>query len=87
MKHAHAGHVRILLHGHPESGRIDLTIEDDGIGHDVASVRAGLGWLGMKERASMLGGSLSIGQSRLGGVLVTCSIPCRPPVEQDKEDT
>lgn len=87
MKHAHAGHVRIMLHGHPESGRIDLTIEDDGVGHDVARVRAGLGWLGMKERASMLGGSLSIGQSRLGGVLVTCSIPCRPPIEQDKEDT
>lgn len=88
MKHAHASHVRIMLHGHPESGRIDLTIEDDGVGHDVARVRAGLGWLGMKERASMLGGSLSIGQSRLGGVLVTCSIPCRPPIEQhDREDT
>lgn len=86
MKHAQAGHVRVTLSGFAESGQLELTIEDDGVGHDAASVRAGLGWLGMKERASMLGGSLSIGQSRLGGVLVTCRVPLRRPVKPEHKD-
>lgn len=75
VKHARASHVRISLRRESDAGSIELDIEDDGVGHDAASVRAGLGWLGMKERASMLGGELTIGQSRLGGVLVRCRVP------------
>lgn len=75
MKHANASHVRITLCHRPDIHIIELVIEDNGCGHDVSGTRAGLGWLGMTERASMLGGSLTIGQSSLGGVMVSCAFP------------
>jgi two-component system sensor histidine kinase UhpB len=73
MKHANASHVRIVLSHDADTDTVELAIEDDGSGYDTARVRPGLGWLGMGERASMLGGSLTIDKSSLGGVLVSCS--------------
>lgn len=73
MKHANASHVRIVLSHHAETDTVELAIEDDGSGYDAARVRPGLGWMGMGERASMLGGSLTIDKSSLGGVMVSCS--------------
>jgi two-component system sensor histidine kinase UhpB len=75
MKHAHASHVRISLSHRADPDTVELVIEDDGRGHDASQVRAGLGWLGMAERASMLGGSLTIGESTLRGVLIRCVFP------------
>lgn len=73
IKHANASHVRIILSHDASTDSVELAIEDDGSGYDAARVRPGLGWLGMGERASMLGGSLTIDKSSLGGVLVSCS--------------
>jgi two-component system, NarL family, sensor histidine kinase UhpB len=78
IKHASASHVRIRLSECAPGRMVELIIEDDGVGHDAATVRAGLGWLGMQERASMLHGELSISQSRLGGVMVRCRFPAGP---------
>lgn len=75
MKHARASHVRITVNRSSDGAALDLSIEDDGVGCDTRSMRGGLGWIGMKERTSMLGGNLTIGQSRLGGILVKCRIP------------
>lgn len=75
MKHAHASHVRIVLGHDVDTDRVELAIEDDGAGHDDITVKAGLGWMGMKERASMLQGELSISRSRLGGVMIRGSFP------------
>jgi two-component system sensor histidine kinase UhpB len=75
MKHAHASHVRIRLACQEPECDVEVTIEDDGTGHDASAFRAGLGWMGMKERASMLHGELSIGPSTLGGMMVQCRFP------------
>ncbi|MDP3874120.1 MAG: histidine kinase [Methyloversatilis sp.] len=81
MKHANASHVRIVLGHHADTDTIELAIEDDGGGYDAVRVRPGLGWLGMGERASMLGGALTIDTSSLGGVMVSCSF--RHPAHAD----
>jgi len=75
VKHSGASHVRISLDHDGKERRIDLVIEDDGRGHDLSEPRAGLGWLGMKERTAMLGGILTITDSSLGGVMVRCAFP------------
>lgn len=75
VKHSGASHVRISLDHDAEEHRIDLVIEDDGRGYDLSGEHTGLGWMGMKERAAMLRGTLTITRSNLGGVKVSCSFP------------
>jgi signal transduction histidine kinase len=62
MKHAKARAVTVEVSRNGE--RLQLSVRDDGVGFDVASVReqavrgASLGLLGMEERASLAGGGL-----------------------------
>jgi signal transduction histidine kinase len=64
-KHAKAANVTIRLA--TDRAQLLLTIEDDGIGFDLASrSRSGLGLLTMRERAEFLGGSFSL-DTRPGG--------------------
>lgn len=67
-KHAHAGHVVVVLRGDPE--RLSLAIEDDGRGFDLDALGrteslAGQGILSMRERAAYVAGVLVI-ESRPG---------------------
>jgi len=58
--HAKAHNVRVVLE--QADGRLKLTVTDDGCGFDPSTLQGNLhfGLLGMRERAEMLGGSLSI---------------------------
>jgi len=60
QRHGAAQHVRVALEY--RDGRVRVTIQDDGRGFDVAEVlkSEGPGLLGMRERATMLGGELTI---------------------------
>jgi signal transduction histidine kinase len=64
LRHANAEHVTVELEAGDET--LVLTIRDDGVGFDLDSVlsdstdRASMGTLGMQERASLAGGSISI---------------------------
>lgn len=72
-RHAHAKHVAITLTQKPCV--ICLRIHDDGKGYDVQQQQHGLGIFGMRERAMLLGGTLSI-SSQLGhGTLVEAQLP------------
>ncbi len=68
-KHAHAGRVDIAIRR--EGGQITITVEDDGVGFEVAEALGrkagdrGLGLAALDERARMLGGSLEI-RSKIG---------------------
>lgn len=77
-RHARAGHVLVSL---ARDGRLlRLSVEDDGVGFDVASSRAsgGLGLFGIQERLSLVGGSLHI-HSRPGkGTRVVAEVPLAP---------
>jgi len=55
-KHSKANHVSISLMRNKDD-RIELVIEDNGIGFDMESIKKGLGLGSMRERAEWSGGS------------------------------
>jgi signal transduction histidine kinase len=75
-KHSGATACRIRL----ARSDVELTIciEDDGAGFDVsdtAAARRGLGLVGMRERASLLAGEVSLASERGGGTRVAARLP------------
>jgi PAS domain S-box-containing protein len=78
LKHAEASSVGVILERHQRS--LHLIVEDNGRGFDVEAVMdapgAGgrIGLVGMKERITMVGGTLSV-ESSLGGTTVFVRIP------------
>jgi two-component system, NarL family, sensor histidine kinase UhpB len=76
MRHARATQVRITLAreaGPPD--RVRLRIEDDGRGLGSAASSAGLGLLGMRERAQMLQGRCDLRPRSPRGIAVECVLP------------
>ncbi len=74
-RHAAARRVDVTLSG--TGGRVRLTIVDDGKGFGVRKRGDGLGIDGMRERAALAGGTLTI-RSRPGhGTTVTVNLPLR----------
>jgi PAS domain S-box-containing protein len=62
VKHASAKHVAVTLGG-TEQGEVELVVVDDGIGFDTARVcegQKGMGIVGMRERAQLVGGTVKI---------------------------
>jgi PAS domain S-box-containing protein len=74
-RHAGAGRAAVILQR--RDGHISAIVEDDGAGFDVteALCRGRLGLLGMRERAEMLGGSLTIESQPGRGATVFIEIP------------
>ncbi len=79
-KYANAGAVHFRLSF--ERKQVTLQVRDDGAGFDVQSVLShgledgrGLGLLGMRERAEMLGGELEIESNIGGGTRVQVKLP------------
>jgi signal transduction histidine kinase len=79
VKHANAHAVSVLLE--QRDGRAILVVEDDGAGFDVETIhRPGeparkLGILGMEERASLIGGSLTVESQPGKGTAVFAEVP------------
>ncbi len=71
LKHAHARSARVRVHYLPT--RIDLEVADDGAGGTPKG--NGHGLVGMRERVSLYGGTLSLGDAPEGGFPVRASIP------------
>jgi signal transduction histidine kinase len=78
-KHARARHVTVHLT--QQGAFIQLAINDDGIGFDHRARRkgtGGLGLLGMRERATYVGGTLKIKSARRAGTEIEIRIPLPP---------
>ncbi|MEZ5386026.1 MAG: PAS domain S-box protein [Prosthecobacter sp.] len=74
VKHGQARRVEIRLIR--QSGRVVLTIRDDGVGiPDKPAKGTGMGLLTMSHRAQMMGGTLSVTPRPNGGTQVLCSVP------------
>jgi signal transduction histidine kinase len=58
VKHACAERVSLSVHQRPD--RVEVNVLDDGRGFDPHGVRAGFGLTGMRERALLAGGRLSV---------------------------
>ncbi len=77
VKHASAKHVAVTL-GSTEQGEVELIVADDGIGFDTARVcegQKGMGIVGMRERARLVGGTVKIISRPGEGTTVIFSIP------------
>ena len=78
-KHAQANDVYIQLEYRPK--HVVVSVRDDGVGFDLDMVRMSrsrrpsLGLAGMRERAALLGGEVSIQSSPGQGTLVEASLP------------
>ena len=78
-KHSKADHVRLSLKN--TDGRMELTIQDNGVGFDPDRVldlertRRGFGLSSMKERAEFSGGSLTIDSAKGKGTTIRAEWP------------
>jgi PAS domain S-box-containing protein len=70
-KHARADHVDVVFERSADT--LSLIIEDNGIGFDVSAAQAagrGLGLIGMRERAALVGADLQIESTTGGGTTI-----------------
>ena len=75
MRHAQATHVDIILEC--RNGHLIAIVEDDGIGFDPTTINTQehLGVFGMRERAAMLGGTLTIESQPGIGTTIHVEVP------------
>jgi PAS domain S-box-containing protein len=84
-KHAQAENVAVLLDRRQD--RVSLIVEDDGIGFDVeqpVGPRQRFGVIGMRERATILGGTLDVESHPGKGATVVARIPVRSSPERKR---
>ncbi|MBA3767486.1 MAG: hypothetical protein H0W99_10945, partial [Acidobacteria bacterium] len=83
-KHARAASVTVLLEG--RAGAVSLIIEDDGVGFDAENTSGakdkGLGLVGMRERAALVGGTLEVESHPEEGTRVIVRIPAPPATQR-----
>jgi two-component system sensor histidine kinase UhpB len=81
VQHAGAEHLRVRLIGADET--IELRISDDGAGYEGGRARERLGIAGMRERALLCGGELSVESAPGAGTRVTlrADLPMRVGME------
>jgi signal transduction histidine kinase len=89
-RHAEARSIRVGLQH--RSGRVVLTIEDDGKGFRpeqlrIVPARSGLGLLGIEERVAGFGGTFRVESAPGRGTRLAAELPdlIRPPSDQDME--
>jgi signal transduction histidine kinase len=76
-KHAGADRARVRLTWHGD--RVTITIDDDGADTRTAPDRPpGYGLIGMRERATAVGGTLATGRRPDGGFRVRADLPLQP---------
>jgi signal transduction histidine kinase len=75
MKHASAERVTINLV--EEANSVTLTVADDGSGFDPEQLTGGFGLVSMRDRVSLVSGSLSIDSSPGRGTTVRIEVPAR----------
>jgi signal transduction histidine kinase len=89
VKHARATSCRVALRRQDQ--RLNLTIEDDGIGFDLAPAdskeRRGLGLVGIRERVAQLRGTFRIERGVTAGTKIVVELPARSRVTIDPDDS
>ncbi|MFB2559758.1 ATP-binding protein [Sphingobium sp. sgz301303] len=77
IRHAQARHVAV--DGGLADGRLWLSISDDGIGFDPASVTQGYGLVNIERRIAAVGGNVAITPG-MPGTRILINLPAHPPV-------
>ena len=73
IKHANASHVNVQLY--KIKNKLVMTVEDDGIGFDVAAQRKGHGLLNIKSRIETVNGNVEYESDSGSETVITLSIP------------
>ena len=87
LRHSRAKNINVTLSANEQHLR--LVVEDDGVGFDPAAARdraergGSLGVLGMHERASLVGGSLSLLSAPGRGTMIDAVFPLSNPPAAD----
>lgn len=75
----HAGASRVVVELAESDGRIDVCVQDDGVGFDLMEEpnenASGFGLFSIRERLDNMQGSLAVERPSPGGVRVTVSVP------------
>lgn len=87
IRHAAATEVTIFCGVKAHHFCLEITDNGCGISPQASRKKNAFGLLGIRERASLLGGTARISRRRAGGTLVKVSVPCsknpgRPPVKE-----
>jgi signal transduction histidine kinase len=82
LKHARATRVRMVTRNHARY--VEIRVEDDGDGFDIATAQMGRGLKSQQRRAQRLGGSLRIDSSIGHGTRLSLRLPVTrmPPAQQ-----
>jgi signal transduction histidine kinase len=84
----HAGATKVVVELKREESALELLVRDDGVGFDVRRALgavSGVGLRGMRERVTLLGGSIQI-ESRPGqGTVVRARVPAGTTAPPPKE--
>ena len=76
-RHTRAEQASVEIETSARTGDLRLCVTDDGCGFDMRVSRTGLGLIGMRERASMLGGAFEIETAPGEGTRVITCLPLR----------
>ncbi|MBE8523828.1 sensor histidine kinase [Amycolatopsis sp. H6(2020)] len=71
-RHGHAGRVRVSV---TFGAATSLVVTDDGRGFDTGAPRSGFGLLGLRERAALVGGTVTVDSEPGAGTRVTVTVP------------
>jgi signal transduction histidine kinase len=72
-RHSRAEEVRLSVEEY--GGTVEVLVVDDGVGFEPGAGGAGVGLLGMRERITMIGGTLQIQSAPGAGTRIQASIP------------
>jgi two-component system sensor histidine kinase UhpB len=80
IRHAQASEVTIRLNIDKTADRLELNIEDNGLGCNLMDISTGFGLQGMAERVKLLGGLFELKSAPNKGMLITALIPIRKDI-------
>ena len=84
----HAGVSEVTVRLWTDQDTLSVQIEDQGTGFDPEPALAAantIGLAGMRERAVLLGGQLTIESAPGAGTYVTAELPLRDPLEEEEK--
>lgn len=87
LKHAPGARAEVELSYRLHEVTVSVTDDGQGVIPDKVSAIGGHGLIGMRERAKLYGGTISIGPGSVGGFAVRLSLPTSPQAVRRKGDT
>ena len=78
VKHARA--TRVTVSVAETTDHVDIAVGDDGVGFDPDASVEGFGLIGMRERVTLVGGTMEVDSKPGSGTTVHCRIPGTPAV-------